>query len=198
MALHRLMPFAARVMLAAAALWTWGCAARAAAVPVKFVPYNHVAAVGGAPEYDAVFYPGEEIDYYPDKEKPRRAVVHRGAGIAEFACLNDDCTDYTVRTSAIAGVADTSLELTEISKGILLVRDGGSGAVRGYLADAGANDYRFAETLDQAQRIVKGAHGDSTAMQVGKVALEVVEVTAIVAAMIALVAVGAAAGAAPP
>ena len=198
MPLRSLRPIAARVMLAAAVLWACGCAAHAAALPVRFVPYDRVAASGGNSGYDAVYYPGQEIDYYPTKEKPRRAVVHRGGGIAEFACLNDDCTEYTVRTAGIAGVADTSLEMTEISPGILLVRDGGSGAVRGYLADAGNNDYRFAETLDQAQHIVKGASGESTASKVGRVALQVVVVTAVAAAMIAILVVGAAAAAAPP
>ena len=185
-------------MLAAAAFWACGCAANRTAPVAQFVPYDRVAALNGSPGYDAVYYPSEEIDYYPNREKPRRAVVHRKGGIAELACLNDACTDYTVRTSGIAGVSDTSLEMTEISKGILLVRDGGSGAVRGYLADAGKNQYRFAESLDQAQEIFKGAQGDSTAKKVGKVALDVVVVAALAAALVAVVLVGAAAGTTAP
>jgi len=183
-------------MLATAVLWTSGCAAHAASAPAQqFVAYNHVARVGRNPGYDAMFYPHGEIDFYPNREKPRRAVVHRDGGIAEFACLNDACTDYTVSTSAIPGVADTSLELTEISKGILLVRNGDNGATRGYLADAGKNQYRFVESLEQAQNIVKGGVSDGTAVKVGKVMLEVVLVAAVATALVAVVVLGAAAGA---
>jgi len=183
------------VMLAAALVWAWGCAAHAAVEqPRQFVSFNHVAAVGQTPGYDAVFYPRGEIDFYPNRDKPRRAVVHRDGGIAEFACLNDACTDYTVGTSGIPGVADTSLELTEISKGLLLVRNGDNGATRGYLADAGKNQYRFFESLNQAQQAVNRGSGDGTGVKVGKVILEVVLVAAVATALVAVAVLGASGG----
>lgn len=86
-----------------------GCAVASKSNPppaTQFVPFQHVAGnSNGEQEHDAVFYPDGERDFYPSQQNPRRVRIHpTTGGTIDSLCMNDDCTEFVVRTQGLKDI----------------------------------------------------------------------------------------------
>jgi hypothetical protein len=180
-----------------------GCATQPAAAPAQFVQVMRVKPPSGAPGYDAVFYPSGEIDYFPNRDHPRRLIAHKGVhGTIEIACLSNDCSDSVVRTTDVPGEADSVDEYTFLDPRLALIRDSYSGNVAGYLAVDSHGRHRVCETLEEAERFAHaqdlGPRLAHLGEQIGKDVLAVAVVAALVVGVVAVAAAEGGAGAYVP
>jgi hypothetical protein len=197
MLLGRIRRAGAAMLLIGAGAAT-GCATQKAAAPAQFVQVMRVKPPSGAPGYDAVFYPSGEIDYFPDREHPRRLIAHKGVhGTIEIACLSNDCSDMVVRTTGVAGKANSVDEYTFLGRQIALIRDSYTGNVAGYLAVDSKGRSRTCETLEEADTFAHGQDLGPRLAQIGEqIGKDVLAVAVIAAVVVGVVAVAAAEGSA--
>ncbi len=180
-----------------------GCATQRAAAPAQFVPFMRVTPPAGAPGYDAVFFPSGEVDYFPNREHPRRLIAHKGVhGTIEIACLSNDCSDSVVRTTEVRGEADSVDEYTFLDPHLALIRDSYTGNVAGYLAVDSHGRSRVFETIEEAEKFAHahdlGPRLAHIGEQIGKDVLAVAVVAVLVVGVVAVAAAEGGAGAYAP
>jgi hypothetical protein len=202
MLLERIRRAGAALLLIGAVAAT-GCATQKAAPPAQFVQVMRVTPPSGAPGYDAVFYPSGEVDYFPNREHPRRLIKHMGLhGTFEVACLSNECDDMVVRTTGVAGQADSVDEFTFLGPRIALIRDSYTGNVAGYLAVDSNGRSRRCETLEEAHKFAHqqdlGPRLADIGEQIGKDVLAVALIAALVVGVVAVAAAEGGAGAYVP